>query len=195
MKKLLFMTFAMLLAFASRAGDHELWLYWMVDASGENGSGDRIEFYGANLYVIENGEGRLVDSAGGTGTKYAIEMLDSQKVTKLSGENEFGQGAQDCLKCLMSDISGVGIGAQFYVELLGEAQAVVGVSDSVSMEELLATRDALTGRFVDYLHDDTFQHGHGGELVFTAFTVPEPTSGLLVLLGVALMALRRRRQT
>ena len=192
MKRLLLMAFAALLAFASfaEAESDVLWLYWTVDATvDQKREGESVEFYGANLYVVEDGsaEGRLVS------TKWA-----NDKTTTLSGANEFGQGDQACGQCLMSDITGVGIGAQFYVELLGASQETVGwwTGEYMTMEELASAHEALTGMVAGLQTGEPFHHVHGGEWVANRFsTVPEPTSGLLVLIGAALMALRRRKVT
>ena len=192
MKRLLLMLLAALLAFASFAeaeGD-VLWLYWTVDASvDQKREGESVEFYGANLYVVEDGsaEGRLVS------TKWA-----NDETTVLTGANELGQGDQACGQCLMSDITGVGIGAQFYVELLGASQETVGwwTGEYMTMEELASAHEALTGMVAGLQTGEPFHHVHGGEWVANRFsTVPEPTSGLLVLIGAALMALRRRKMT
>lgn len=185
MKKFLLMAFAMALAFVSRAGENDgLWLYWTVDST-ESG----IEFYGANLYVVESegGDGRLVSS------KYANSEVP---VTTLSGANEFGQGDQDCSRCLMSDISGTGIGAAFYVELVNAAGETVGwwKGDYMSMEVLTTAHEALTGMVSGLQTKEPFQHVHGGEWVANQFSnIPEPSGGLLALVGLALLALRRRR--
>ena len=191
MKRLLLMAFAALLAFASFAEEDDvLWLYWTVDATvDQKREGESVEFYGANLYVVEDGsaEGRLVS------TKWA-----NDKTTTLTGANEFGRGDQACGGCLMSDISGIGIGAQFYVELLGASQETVGwwTGEYMTMEELTSAHEALTGMVAGLQTGEPFHHVHGGEWVANRFsTVPEPTSGLLVLIGAALMALRRRKVT
>ena len=190
MKRLLMMALVAMLAFVSRAGEDDgLWLYWTVDAgvdqSGRSEGG--IEFYGANLYVVEDGsaEGRLVS------TKYA-----NRATTSLTGANELGQGDQPCGQCLVSDITGVGVGAQFYVELLGADLETVGwwKGDYMTMEQLVATHEALTGMVAGLQTKEPFHHVHGGEWGANQFSsVPEPSSGLLLLIGTALLALRRRR--
>ena len=192
MKKLLMMAFAALLSFASRAEaeDDALWLSWTVDASvDQSGRGDGIEFYGANLYVVqeEGGAGELVS------TKYVDGSAKS-----LNGANEMDRSGVLPCDCLMSDISGVGVGAQFYVELLGASQETVGwwTGEYMTMEELTSAHEALTGMIAGLQTGEPFHHVHGGEWVANRFsTVPEPTSGLLVLIGAALMALRRRKVT
>ena len=184
MKKLLLMAFALALAFVSRAGGENdtLWLYWTVDSSASG-----IEFHGANLYVVENGEGNLVGS-----TKWANSATP---VTTLSGANEFGQGDQDCKYCLMSDISGVGIGAAFYVELVNGLGEVVGLwkGGYMTMETLTTAHKALDGMVSGLQTKEPFQHVHGGEWVASSFMIPEPSGGLLMLVGMALLALRRRK--
>ena len=191
MKRLLILAFAALLAFVSRAEAEKdvLWLYWTVDASvDQSGRGDGIEFYGANLYVVEEagGEGRLIS------TKYV-----NGSAKALNGANEDEPFADRTCDCLMSDISGVGVGAQFYVELLGaDYETVVGYWQDgyMTMEELTRMHQALTGMVAGLQREEPFHHVHGGEWVANQFSsVPEPSSGLLLLIGTAILALRRRK--
>ena len=180
------------LAFVSVAGaDDELWIYWTVDSSDSG-----IEFYGANLYVVEDGaSGRLVS------TKWSTGAQTGTMTTGLTGENELKiAGAttpsKPCDMCLLSDISGVGIGAQFYVELLGANQETVGfwTGKYMSMEELTGIHRALAGMVSGLQTKEPFHHDHGGQWVADQFsTVPEPSGGLLTLVGLALLALRRRK--
>lgn len=195
MRKLLLLAFAALLAFASfaEAENDVLWLYWTVDASVDQSgrSAGGIEFYGANLYVVEDGssEATLVC------TKYA-----TGPTTTLTGENEYRLPGSDqgCDLCLMGKITGVGVGARFYVELLGASLETVGwwQGDYMTMEELTTVHEALTGMVAGLQTKEPFHHVHGGEWVANQFSsVPEPTSGLLTLIGVALLALRRRKSS
>lgn len=184
MKRLLLMAFAAMLALASRAEDDVLWLYWTVDSTESE-----IEFYGANLYVVEDGaSGRLVST----------KFVDSAApVTVLTGENEFGRSEPGgCSRCLMSDISGIGIGASFYVELLSASMETVGwwAGDYMTMEDLVTAHKALTGMVAGLQTKEPFHHVHGGQWVATQFSsVPEPSGGLLTLFGLALLVLRRKR--
>ena len=193
MKRLLILAFAALLAFVSRAEDDVTWLYWMVDASKDQSgrSEGGIEFYGANLYVCEEdgGSGRLVS------TKWANSETP---VTVLTGENEWRlDGEQACGQCLMSNISGIGVGAYFYVELLNAAGETVGWwagEHYMSMEELTSAHTALSGMVAGLQREEPFHHVHGSEWVAKTFSsVPEPSSGLLLLIGTAILALRRRK--
>ena len=191
MKRLLMLAFAALLSFATLAGAENdvLWLYWTVDASvDQSGRGDGIEFYGANLYVVqeEGGEGKLIS------TKYV-----DGSATALNGGNEFGRSEGLPCDCLVSDISGVGVGASFYVELLGaDYETVVGYWQGgyMAMDDLTTMHQAMSGMVAGLQREEPFHHVHGGEWVANQFSsVPEPSSGLLFLIGTALLALRRRK--
>lgn len=75
----------------------------------------------------------------------------------------------------------------YYVEILGAGSSVIGVGTTG-----LTYADAVTqGRLVNSLSDigaSPLEAWTGG-----AYAAPEPTSGLLLLVGGALLALRRRR--
>lgn len=191
MKRLLMLAFAALLSLASRAKaeDDVLWLYWKVDASvDQSGRGDGIEFYGASLYVVEEegGEGRLISTKYGDGS-----------AKTLNGANEYERFDGLPCDCLVSDISGVGVGASFYVELLGsDYDTVVGYwqGDFMTMDDLTKMHQALTGMVAGLQREEPFHHVHGGEWVANQFSsVPEPSGGLLLLIGTAILALRRRK--
>lgn len=80
-------------------------------------------------------------------------------------------------------------GASFYVELLNES------GDSLAQSASFTYSALLDGGFFDVNHPGSIAPvNHTGAAVFSGYTaVPEPTSGLLMLLGVAGLALRRRR--
>lgn len=73
-------------------------------------------------------------------------------------------------------------GYSFYIELMNSSGSVVGHSESATYSELAAniTTDALDFATVDVWHGGTY-------------SVPEPTSGVLMLIGLAGLALKRRK--
>ena len=84
-----------------------------------------------------------------------------------------------------TDISGLS-GATFYVELLKESgEAIEGVNGYLTYAQLV-TAGALDINFVGSPAPIT----HTGT---ATFAVPEPTSGLLMLLGLAGLALKRKK--
>lgn len=194
MRKLLLTLFVTFLSFVSRAtGENDdLWLYWTVDAT-ESG----IEFLGAKLYVVEEegGTGRLIS------TKWSEGVVTGTTTMTLTGENELKLPSPTtpslpCGQCLISDIKGIGIGAAFYVELVGANNVTVGywTGEYMTMEALTTAHEALTGLVSGLQTERVYQHVHGGEWVADQFsTVPEPSGGLLTLVGLALLALRRRK--
>lgn len=76
----------------------------------------------------------------------------------------------------------------FGVELLDASLNVVGNSNQVTYQDLLAA---------GYISNSGLEAPAGGGFSYSAagggYSVPEPTSGVLLLIGGALLALRRRR--
>ena len=81
-----------------------------------------------------------------------------------------------------ADISGYGDGSVFYIELSSETEGWVR-SDSVGLDKLIA------GDYIVGPNGAPSAYYSG----WTVSSVPEPTSGLMLLLGTVLLALRRKR--
>lgn len=81
-----------------------------------------------------------------------------------------------------TDISGYGDGSVFYIELSSETEGWVR-SNTVELDKLIA------GGYIDGPSGAPSAYYSG----WTVSSVPEPTSGLMLLLGTALLALRRKR--
>lgn len=80
--------------------------------------------------------------------------------------------------------------AYFYIELYNE-NGQTAYSESVSWAEMIGTYDA-----IEYISDNIKDPGASASQSWRPtvyYPVPEPTSGLLVLLGIAGLALRRKR--
>lgn len=167
MKKLIFSMVAVA-AFAAFADDNYQALYWQVTA---DSLGSYTDASYANLYATMDGSRVTVDESikGASGFSMLSETLDKSLAINLTGWNS---GALD--------------GAMFYVELFNDSGAFMAQSEGITYSDLLT-------------HIDMNYAGSGiptaasGPAVFIQYAVPEPTSGLLMLLGIAGLALRRKR--
>lgn len=81
-----------------------------------------------------------------------------------------------------SDFSGVSEGSSFILELMDGYYAIIGKSQLVAYSVLSS-----------YLYDPSSQVPPAPFAGWTVTSVPEPTSGILTLCGLALLALRRKR--
>ncbi len=69
-----------------------------------------------------------------------------------------------------------------------------GTGECMAREERTGIHKALTGMVAGLQTKEPFHHVHGGQWVADQFSsVPEPSGGLLTLVGLALLALRRRK--
>lgn len=168
-------TMKLILAFAALLIAHlasaEM-LYWMIGDS-TNGGSNTIEFNYAVLYAVnDNGKIALPTTVEGGGA-YGNENLSLTTTT----------GPQ------LTELDGIKPAMySYYVELVTwndvtEKETVVGVSEMVSYSDL-----ASQGHVI----------GAGMTIPATAHiwmpttAVPEPTSGLLILIGLASLALKRK---
>lgn len=172
MKKLIFTLAALLVAHLASA---EM-LYWMIgDAT--NGGENTIAFDYAVVYATKGGEKIALPNNGEGGEIYGNEDL-SPITTTNPQMTEFGEGWD------YQNYS-------FYVELFNydfslDQGTSVGVSE-------WATYDALVS------HGAIIPSGMGipatAHIWMPATAVPEPTSLPLVLVGIALLLLKRRSQS
>ena len=166
----LILTFAAL--FIAHLASAEM-LYWMIGDS-TNGGSNSIEFNYAVVYATKDGEKIALPNNGEGGEIYGNEAL-SPITTTTPQMTEFGEGFD------WSSYS-------YYVELLawdGATESTVGVSE-------WATYDALVS------HGAIIPSGLGipatAHIWMPATVAPEPTSGLLILVGVSVLLLKRRCQ-
>ncbi len=145
------------------------YLWWQVDSSDfagklNNNGGDVI---GANVYYSNaespvHGEGTLLTR----------------------GEIDFGSPYK-------IDVSMLGEGYSFYIELIGYDSKVYGEGTGVVGNGEWATYASLSeaGSITTSLDITSITAWHG-----TAYAAPEPTSAMLMIMGLALLSLKRRKE-
>jgi hypothetical protein len=164
--KYLFAIAAFVCSCAANAG----YLYWMVDQSGVS---DPVEFSFVRIAVKGPG---VAD-----GTYLTVAGTDVVDVS----HPQYPEGAGLLTNPSYSDIGSYGTGeysfiAELYLE--SEGDKLVGVSDVVSYA-------ALKDKFI---YANMSQSGIDPYAFSSFHSVPEPTSGLMVLFGLGILALRRR---
>ena len=170
-------------------------LYWQVNdtaASGENLKGTPTQAYlmasaanNANspFFVSSNldAAGNELGEAVGVGTfengGTAAGVLDLAKI--LSWGND--QVSAQSLGLGLSDLS-------FFVELYNDAGNWVGQTAPQSYETLVASGAISSGLNPSFTGVNSALGSASG-----SYSVPEPTSGLLMLVGIGALALRRRK--
>ena len=156
-------------ATAVRAADTDAYLYWMVNVSDNKDyafSYATIKVAGSDTYLSMYTEGSTVAS----GTRL-YGAADSGNLTTETG------------------FTGVGgySGSTFLVELWASGTGADGSDTRVAWGSLAYA--ALSG----YVYTEMGQGGASPYTVTASQVVPEPTSGLLALLGLAALALRRKQ--
>ena len=143
-------------------------LFWEVDTAAVSNAGIENWSYASLYYVNGNQSGALENLVGGydgTAQKLSADIFSSALVAA-----QLGDGASSW---------------SFYVELYNSANAAVGKSQTMSYSAL----QNYIAQSIDMSNLADIQRWSGG--TYTA--VPEPTSVVLLALGTALMALRRKR--
>ena len=180
-------------AFADLADESLYKMYWLVDsrfdesdakgkvaaevAKGENSMipADKSDFNWAKLVAYVNGEKIAIN--GGQLDADTLHTTSSEKISAV----------------LDKDISGTV--ASFWVEFYNYSDgslSLLGWSESITPEQLFAMGALEDMRNPVYQGNPEGGYSSWSPKSFTA--VPEPTSGLLLLIGGALLALRRKQK-
>ena len=167
-RKVLFACMAVAACLSLRAGT----LYWCVDST----SGNTSAFMDAyNEAKKKPGGGTL--SVG----LYQGDSLLQKIGLEVATDGSISSG-------LFAIASSVEPNTAFRWEIMAEATSYF--SETVTYDQLLAASALASSP----LYNHTAYNVAGAGLTWTAVPVPEPTSGLLLLVGGALLALRRRRR-
>ena len=171
-------------AFADSAGgdvgESDYYIYWMADPTKPADAGEDWGFDAAELVVV------LDDNSTQKG-------LDGGFFFSINGEDELAP-VEKMPKAQKADLRGLSREiAGFYIEFYNYTNGStdpIGTSDRIGID---AMRSAITD-LRDPLHPSA---STGGPATFSSWTAasaaPEPTSGLLLVLGCGLLGLRRKR--
>ena len=169
MKKLALIT--LISCFSGIASATELW--WMVDKNATLDSGEALTWNTATLYASADGS-----NFGGTPIGESWTLSDMQ---------DWGFATTE-----LGDYSS---SASFYVELLlgngNIASSYVNFRSETQMPQGATPRDVLSGAM--YNDGMSMATPYAFSQFTTSQVVPEPTSGLLMLIGLAGLALKRKR--
>lgn len=181
MHKLIALVMVLMAVCFARADITDQYLYWMIDQSS---SSETIEFFYAQLYADNGTERVALEITDGTTTSpYVLPSdFDETKDPPPGVGTRTDPTYSQLVGLLDDDYSNYSFYVELYVEGSDGSDKLLGVSQSVAYNDLKS-----------YIYSNL---NLGGEIAYAfvpTVPVPEPTSGLLVSLGLALLALRRRR--
>ena len=168
----------------------EYLMYWMVDYSGKaTDMATQVDGKTAEGWINPNRE-----TANDFNWSRLVAVVDGEKVTVGAAElNDLKAGSTDTP--LVADLRGVsGPITSFAVEffnynVLDGSLSLLGWTESITPDELVAQ-----GKIADFRDPKYPQASYAVWSPKEFAAVPEPTSGLLLLIGGALLALRRKQR-
>lgn len=160
------------------------YLAWRVSGS-ENRDYSYAQIYYASSYEALNNT--TVPSTA------LNNYLDNQGMSAsvLGGDNSATQISKDAMDTGASFFVDVQSGAySYYILLFNADNQAIYVSTPISAGSTIATYSDLANNYVDALTAEALGYS---AMVAEGFVIPEPGSGLLLLVGSAMMLLRRKR--
>ena len=170
MKKLFFAAVCVLAGWAVHAEA----MYWQLNGSSIQGvTGDQWSM--AQIEVYQNGAGigtylHYVDDA-------TIDVLDKESPGAWFDVTAYKNGDPEY---------------SFVLELVNDSLEVVAASNPISYSTLESNGRIVSESAFNSITPVNYSTYNVGTMSGTGIDVPEPTSGLLMLLGASLLALRRR---
>ena len=171
----------------------EYLMYWMVDYSA------KATDMAAQVAVKEKAAGGWINPDRDTRNDFnwsrLVAVVDGEKKVTVGAAELNGLKAGSEANPLVADLSGVtGTITSFAVEffnynVLDGSLSLLGWTESITPDELLAQ-----GKIADFRDPKYPQASYDVWSPKEFAAVPEPTSGLLLLIGGALLALRRKQR-
>ena len=165
----------------------EYLMYWMVDYSGKASEmATQVNVAEGGGWINPNRE-----TANDFNWSRLVAVVDGEKVTVGAAELNRLQAGTDTP--LVADLRGVsGTITSFAVEFFNYSDgslSLLGWTESITPDELVAQ-----GKIADFRDPKYPQASYAVWSPKEFAAVPEPTSGLLLLIGGALLALRRKQR-
>jgi len=168
MKKVLLMAVALGAMFASA----DSYLYWMIGDTSSYGSANYAK---VRAFNGETDEGYLaLYYSDGTAVTTPTDK-GGVYVSEAKGDQDVGLGMYAALGNLLGNTY------SYIIELYNDKDVFLAQSSEIAYS-------------AQYVVDSGMGVPGGGAATGTAYAIPEPTSGIMVLLGMATLALRRRRR-
>ena len=167
----------------------EYLMYWMVDYSGKvSGMATQVEVAEVGGWINPNR-----DKANDFNWSRLVAVVDGEKKVTVGAAELNGLRAGTTDNPLVADLRGVsGTITSFAVEFFNYSNgslSLLGWTESITPDELVAQ-----GKIADFRDPKYPQASYDVWSPKEFAAVPEPTSGLLLLIGGALLALRRKQR-
>lgn len=172
---------------------HASYLYWQVNSSDSTFNGNTITGYrvvasGANSAALDT---YAYNPTASTYQKVstATTVNGSEYVSNQGGEVARATAQSPYLK-LAANLNGLEDGYSYYIEIIGHDTSKYGDGTGV-----LGISEVMTYAQANSHITETLQSISSVPTAWTGgtYAAPEPTSGLLLLVGASLLALKRRK--